>query len=189
MLQQVNLLTASRHCAAYRALARTLMQDGPRSGHAASHYNADPYLPTDYSRYCAPRISASSDSRRRSFTGSGAISAGTSIRHDHGPAPNNGEGFAKNLSGNQLPNAPHFTTSLTANTRCRCRKIGRRRCTAISTGNRRASARVFNDRPYDKIRGYSTTNLALILTSASRLAGDGLSQERLRRRPPSPATS
>ena len=28
-------------------------------------------------------------------------------------------------------------------------------------------ARIFNDRPYDKIRGYSTTNLALILTSAS----------------------
>ena len=26
--------------------------------------------------------------------------------------PNNGEGFAKNLGGNQLPNAPHFTTSL-----------------------------------------------------------------------------
>ena len=27
---------------------------------------------------------------------------------------NNGEGFSKNLSGNQLPNAPHFTTSLAA---------------------------------------------------------------------------
>ena len=28
-------------------------------------------------------------------------------------------------------------------------------------------ARVFNDRPYDKLRGYSNVNLALILTSAS----------------------
>ena len=27
-------------------------------------------------------------------------------------------------------------------------------------------ARVFNDRPYDKIRGYSTTNLALIFTNS-----------------------
>jgi hypothetical protein len=30
---------------------------------------------------------------------------------DYGPAPNGGEGFAKNVGGNQLPNAPHFTTS------------------------------------------------------------------------------
>ncbi len=33
---------------------------------------------------------------------------------DYGPAPNNGEGFYKDLSGNELPNAPHFTTSFTA---------------------------------------------------------------------------
>ena len=38
---------------------------------------------------------------------------------------------------------------------------------AIFTGNRRAYARVFNDRPYDKLRGYSNVNLALILTGAS----------------------
>ena len=29
-------------------------------------------------------------------------------------APNNGDGFTKNIGGNQLPNAPHFTTSLSA---------------------------------------------------------------------------
>ena len=29
-------------------------------------------------------------------------------------------------------------------------------------------ARIFNDRPYDKMRGYSNVNLALILTSADR---------------------
>src|SRR6185437_4779134 len=33
---------------------------------------------------------------------------------DYGPAPNGGAGFYKNLSGNELPNAPHYTMSLTA---------------------------------------------------------------------------
>src|SRR6185437_2210854 len=34
--------------------------------------------------------------------------------HDYGPAPNNGEGFAKDLGGNKLPNAPPFTVSFSA---------------------------------------------------------------------------
>ncbi|HWB54348.1 MAG TPA: TonB-dependent receptor, partial [Tepidisphaeraceae bacterium] len=33
---------------------------------------------------------------------------------DPATAPNNGEGFAKDLSGNQLPNTPHFTVSFGA---------------------------------------------------------------------------
>src|SRR6185312_14158510 len=34
------------------------------------------------------------------------------INNGLGLPPNNGEGFAKDISGNELPNAPHFTLSL-----------------------------------------------------------------------------
>ena len=41
-------------------------------------------------------------------------SSDSSTYIDYGPAPNNGAGFYKNIGGKELPNAPHFTTSLTA---------------------------------------------------------------------------
>jgi hypothetical protein len=83
-------------------------------------------------------------------------------------SPNNGEGFSKNIGGNKLPNTPPFTLSLGA------------QYTVPVTDNWAATlrsdfywqgnsyARIFNDKPYDQLHGYSTTNLALILTS-----GDG----------------
>ena len=84
---------------------------------------------------------------------------------DPSTAPNNGEGFSKDIGGKQLPNAPHYTASFTAD------------FTMPVFGNWAATlhgdfywqsqsfARVFNDRPYDKLRGYSTTNLALIFNN------------------------
>ncbi|HEV2562581.1 MAG TPA: TonB-dependent receptor [Rhizomicrobium sp.] len=83
-----------------------------------------------------------------------------------GPAPNNGQGFDKNLSGNQLPNAPHFTTSLSAEYTMPVSQDWAATLHSDFYWQSQSFARVFNDRPYDKIRGYSTTNLALILTSA-----------------------
>jgi iron complex outermembrane receptor protein len=80
-------------------------------------------------------------------------------------APNNGAGFFKNLAGNQLPNAPHFTTSLMAE------------YTVPVSGDWAATfhtdfywqsqewARVFED-PIDRIHGYTNVNLSLILTSS-----------------------
>ena len=35
-------------------------------------------------------------------------------------------------------------------------------------------ARVFNDNPYDRLRGYTNVNLTLIFTSQERLAGDAV---------------
>jgi outer membrane receptor protein involved in Fe transport len=87
--------------------------------------------------------------------------------YDPSTAPNNGEGFAKDLGGNELPNAPHFTTSFSAE------------YTVPVTSDWAASlhgdfywqssswARVFNDDPYDQIHGYTNVNLALILTNRS----------------------
>jgi iron complex outermembrane receptor protein len=81
-------------------------------------------------------------------------------------APNNGAGFFKNLAGNQLPNAPHFTTSLMAE------------YTVPVSGDWAATfhtdfywqsqewARVFED-PIDRIHGYTNVNLSLIMTSSN----------------------
>ncbi|HEV2562567.1 MAG TPA: TonB-dependent receptor [Rhizomicrobium sp.] len=86
---------------------------------------------------------------------------------DAGPAPNNGQGFDKNLSGNQLPSAPHFTTSLSAEYPMPVSEDWAATLHSDFYWQSQSYARVFNDRPYDKIRGYSNINLALILTSAS----------------------
>jgi len=85
---------------------------------------------------------------------------------DYGPAPNNGEGFAKNVGGNQLPNAPHFTASLSGEYTLPVSEDWAATMHSDFYWQSQSFARVFNDRPYDKIRGYSTTNVALILTSA-----------------------
>jgi iron complex outermembrane recepter protein len=83
------------------------------------------------------------------------------------PAINNGAGFAKNVGGNQLPNAPHFTTSLSAEYTFPVSEDWAATLHSDFYWQSQSFARVFNDRPYDKIRGYSNVNLALILTSAS----------------------
>jgi outer membrane receptor protein involved in Fe transport len=80
-------------------------------------------------------------------------------------APNKGEGIDKNLSGNQLPNAPPFTVS-----------GGAQYTIPLTTdwaGTLRGDyywqdyswARVFNDNPYDRLRGYTNLNLTLIFTN------------------------
>jgi iron complex outermembrane receptor protein len=84
---------------------------------------------------------------------------------DPSTAPNNGEGFDKNLGGNKLPNAPPFTVS-----------AGAQYTIPLTTdwaGTLRGDyywqdyswARVFNDHPYDRLRGYTNVNLTLILTN------------------------
>jgi len=84
---------------------------------------------------------------------------------DIGPVPNNGEGFDKDLSGHKLPNAPPFTVS-----------FGAQYTLPLSTdwaGTLRGDyywqdyswARVFNDNPYDRLRGYTNVNLTLIFTN------------------------
>ncbi|MDE2465759.1 MAG: TonB-dependent receptor, partial [Alphaproteobacteria bacterium] len=81
--------------------------------------------------------------------------------------PNNGEGFAKNVGGKQLPNAPHFTASLTANYSM---PLSQNWVGTFHTDfywQSQSWARVFNDANYDKIHGYSNLNLALIFNDAT----------------------
>jgi iron complex outermembrane receptor protein len=81
-------------------------------------------------------------------------------------APNDGEGFSKNLAGNQLPNAPHFTTSLTAEYTMPVSDDWAATLHTDFYWQSQQWARVFED-PIDKIHGYSNVNLSLILTSAN----------------------
>jgi iron complex outermembrane receptor protein len=81
-------------------------------------------------------------------------------------APNGGAGFSKNLSGNQLPNAPHFTTSLTAEYTMPVSDDWAATFHTDFYWQSQQWARVFED-SIDKIHGYSNVNLSLILTSAN----------------------
>ncbi len=82
-----------------------------------------------------------------------------------GPPPNNGDGFDKDLSGNELPNAPPFTASFGAQYTMPV--------TPDWAGTLRGDyywqdyswARIFNDNPYDRLRGYTNVNLTLIFTN------------------------
>ncbi len=113
----------------------------------------DPDGPTLYARYLS-----------RAYAGFDPVSP-TATNNGAGPAPNNGEGFDKDLSGNELPNAPPFTVS-----------FGAQYTMPLTTdwaGTLRGDyywqdyswARVFNDNPYDRLRGYTNVNLTLIFTN------------------------
>jgi len=85
--------------------------------------------------------------------------------YDPTTALNNGQGFDKDLSGNELPNAPPFTVSASMDFS--------RPLTSDWAGTFHLDyywqdyswAQVFNDNPYDRLRGYTNVNLALIFTS------------------------
>jgi len=93
----------------------------------------------------------------------------STVNNGLGLPPNNGEGFAKNVGGNELPNAPHFTASFTADYTMPVSANWAATLHGDFYWQSQSFARVFNDRPYDKIRGYSTSNVALILADASGL--------------------
>ena len=82
-------------------------------------------------------------------------------------APNGGQGFAKNVGGNQLPNAPHFTVSLSGEYTMPVSENWAATLHSDFYWQSQSFARICNDKPYDKIRGYSNVNLALILNDAS----------------------
>ena len=105
---------------------------------------------------------------RNSFVTAGFGTIDTNgVYHLPADVPNNGEGFSKNLGGNQLPNAPHFTTSLGADYTLPVSEDWAATLHSDFYWQSQSFARILNDRPYDKLRGYSNVNLALILTSAS----------------------
>ena len=88
------------------------------------------------------------------------------VGFDPSQSPNDGAGFAKNLGGNKLPNTPPFTFALGAQYTVPVSEDWAATLRGDFYWQGNSFARIFNDRPYDKLRGYSTTNLALVLTSS-----------------------
>ncbi len=83
------------------------------------------------------------------------------------PAINHGEGFFKDISHNKMPNAPPFTASLGVQYSMPITSDWATTLRADGYWQDNSWWRVFNDLEYDKLHGYATLNLALILTSQS----------------------
>ena len=81
------------------------------------------------------------------------------------PEIHNGAGFNKDLSGNELPNAPHFTLSLSGEYTVPVTSNWAATLHSDFYWQAKSYARVFNDVPYDQIHGYTNVNFAVILTS------------------------
>ena len=81
------------------------------------------------------------------------------------PNINNGEGFLKNLGGNELPNAPPFTVSFGAQYTIPITQDWAGTARADYYWQDYSWARIFNDNPYDRLRGYTNVNLTLIFTN------------------------
>jgi outer membrane receptor protein involved in Fe transport len=80
-------------------------------------------------------------------------------------APNNGEGFYKNIGGNPLPNAPDFTATITADYTLPLPNEWLMTLHTDLYAQSNAYWRIFNDHSFDKLHPYFTMNLAAIFTN------------------------
>ncbi|HEX6861006.1 MAG TPA: TonB-dependent receptor [Caulobacteraceae bacterium] len=78
---------------------------------------------------------------------------------------NHGEGFFKPLGGNELPNAPHFTATITADFTVPLPADWLMTLHTDLYYQSEAWTRVFNMEGYDKLKAYSNINLAAIFTN------------------------
>jgi iron complex outermembrane receptor protein len=78
---------------------------------------------------------------------------------------NDGEGFDKNLSDHKLPNAPPFTVSAGAQYTVPLTEDWAGTLRGDYYWQDYSWARIFNDDPYDRLRGYTNVNLTLIFTN------------------------
>jgi len=78
---------------------------------------------------------------------------------------NNGEGFFKDLSGNELPNAPNFTATITADYTLPLPSDWLMTLHTDLYYQSEAWTRIFNTEGYDKLKAYTNVNLAAIFTN------------------------
>jgi len=78
---------------------------------------------------------------------------------------NNGEGFVTDLSGNELPNAPHFTATITADYTLPLPSDWLMTLHTDLYYQSEAWTRIFNTEGYDKLKAYTNVNLAAIFTN------------------------
>jgi len=110
---------------------------------------------------CEDAYSKGADPVTASFFYDGSPPSG----FDPATAPNGGAGFTKDLSGNKLPNAPPLTVSAGAQYTVPLTNDWAGTLRADYYWQDYSWARVFNDNPYDRLRGYTNVNLTLIFTN------------------------
>ncbi|HEV7311312.1 TonB-dependent receptor [Sphingopyxis sp.] len=79
---------------------------------------------------------------------------------DPSTAPNGGAGFSKDLGGNELPNAPRYTTTVTADFTVPLSDSWLMNLHADWRWQSKSWWRIFNDHEYNRLRSFSTVNLA-----------------------------
>ena len=84
---------------------------------------------------------------------------------DESQGHNNGEGFYKDLSGNELPNAPHFTGTLSADYTTLLSQDWSLTLHSDFYYQSEAWTRIFNTEGYDKLKAYTNLNLAAIFAN------------------------
>ena len=84
---------------------------------------------------------------------------------DPSAAPNGGKGFSKDLGGNDLPNAPRYTATVTADYTLPLAGDWLMTLHGDYHYQSQSWGRVFNSDPYDRIEGFSTVNVAAIFTN------------------------
>jgi outer membrane receptor protein involved in Fe transport len=84
---------------------------------------------------------------------------------DPASAPNNGEGFDKDLSGNSLPNAPHFTATITTDYTVPLPSDWLMTLHSDFYYQSEAWTRIFNMPGYDKLKAYTNVNFAAIFSN------------------------
>ncbi len=81
------------------------------------------------------------------------------------PEANNGEGFYKDLGGNELPNAPNFTGALTVDFTLPLSDSWMATLHGDLHYQSESWARIFNTDGYDKLKAHTNVNLAALLTN------------------------
>ncbi len=84
---------------------------------------------------------------------------------DPSTAPNNGEGFFKDLGGNELPNAPNFTATIMADYTLPLPSEWLMTLHTDLYYQSEAWTRIFNMEGYDKLKAYTNVNFAAIFTN------------------------
>ncbi|HEX6861012.1 MAG TPA: TonB-dependent receptor, partial [Caulobacteraceae bacterium] len=84
---------------------------------------------------------------------------------DPSTAPNHGAGVSKDLSGNELPNAPNFTATITADYTLPLPSDWLMTLHTDLYYQSEAWTRIFNMEGYDKLKAYTNVNLAAIFTN------------------------
>jgi outer membrane receptor protein involved in Fe transport len=84
-------------------------------------------------------------------------------------APNEGAGFSKDLSGNELPNTPHFTLSFGAQYTIPVSDSWAATLRGDAYWQANSWARVYNDKPYDMLHGWSNFNVTFDIARSDGL--------------------